>query len=342
MRKKKPTLYDVAKEAGVSIATVSNVLNKKKKESSEKTKKKVLEAVAQLGYSPNEYARGLKKGRSNLIGLIIPDQNPFFTETLKGINEQCDALGLRVMVASSEENEDRQNELVDIFIAQQVTGILLVPVKSTLPNNENWRDYPIVLIDRQIEGAFHPSVSAANVEGSWKATERLIKNGHKRIGIILASRDISTTVERRLGYEQALNSNGLVVDPDLILFGGECSGTQAQINGGYQSVLKMLELPHPPTAVIAINHLLMLGALKAFKEKDVQMPKKIAFIGFDDHPWNEINTPSITVVSQPAYEMGKQAIIILNQVLEGHMGHSIKLPMDLIIRESCGTTISKK
>ena len=336
--KKKPTLHDVASAAGVSIATVSNVLNSKKNEVTEKTTIKVLKAISQLGYSPNEYARGLKKGKSRVVGLIIPDQNPFFTEILKGVSEQCDVYGWQVMVASSEESEERQNQLVDIFISQQVNGIILGPTGTSLPRN----DFPVVLIDREIEGSFLPSISAANVEGCWKATEKLILNGHEKISIILGPPDISTTNQRRIGYEKALQANGIAINQDFICYGEEYKGTQSQINIGYESVCKLLELRVPPTAVIAGNHLLMLGALKAFKEKGVKIPEELAFIGFDDHPWNEINSPSITVIAQPAYEMGKQASMILKKLAEDELiMQSIKLPMDLVIRESCGTVRNK-
>lgn len=313
------------------------MLNKKEKELSEQTRRKVLEAIQRLGYSPNQHARGLKKGKTNLIGFIIPDQNPFFMEILKGIHETCAEYDWQVIVACSEENEVRQNELVDIFISQQVSGIILVPVTSTLAGKDKWSNFPIVLLDREIEDSPFPSVSATNIEGCCQATERLAMNGHQRIGIILASPDISTTVQRRKGYEQALHAHGLRIEPDLITYGGEYGGTQSQINGGYRSTMHLLNLPQPATAIIAINHLLMLGALKAMKEMKVRVPDDVAFIGFDDHPWSEINTPQLTVVSQPAYDMGRQSIHILRALDEDKTARSIKLPMKLIIRESCGT-----
>ncbi|KMY51017.1 LacI family DNA-binding transcriptional regulator [Peribacillus loiseleuriae] len=336
VQKKRPTLYDVAKQANVSIATVSNVLNNKD-EASEETIKRVNEVIKQIGYSRNESARSLKRGESKLIGLIVPDNNPFFTEILDGIQQECEYYDWQVVVANSEESEKRQNQLIELLSAQQVSGIILAPVSETLSTTKIKENAPIVLIDREVENVKLPVIKADNIDGCYKATKKLLKNGHKRIGLILASPGISTTVQRKQGYVEALSSQNIQIDEELIQFGGNYTGTKAQINGGYQAVMRMMNLPSPPTAIFATNHLLMIGALKAIKEQNLSIPKDISFIGFDDHPWQEISSPKLTIVSQPAFEMGRQAIHALHKLKTKDEVITASLPLKLIIRESCGT-----
>ena len=338
VQKKRPTLYDVAKAANVSIATVSNVLNNKD-EASEETVKRVNEVIKQIGYSRNESARSLKRGESKLIGLIVPDNNPFFTEILDGIHQECEYYDWQVVVATSEESEKRQNQLIELLSAQQVSGIILAPVSDTLSATKIKKNAPIVLIDREIENVKLPVIKADNVDGCYKATKTLLKNGHKRIGLILASPGISTTVQRKQGYLEALNSHNIQIAEELIHFGGNYTGTKAQIDGGYQTVMDMMQLPAPPTAIFATNHLLMIGALKAISERKLRIPEDISFIGFDDHPWQEISSPKLTIVSQPALEMGRQAVHALHKFKSRDEIITTSLPLKLTIRESCGTLI---
>ncbi|SCW43604.1 transcriptional regulator, LacI family [Paenibacillus tianmuensis] len=331
--KKNPTLYDVAQKANVSITTVSNVLNNKN-EASQKTIDRVNEAIRQLGYSRNESARTLKVGTSKLVGLIVPDNNPFFTQILTGIHEECQNHDWQVVVATSEESEKRQNEVIEMLSARQVSGIILASVTSKLYVPEKLQKVPIVLIDREVENANLPVVKANNVEGSYKATETLIQNGHRRIGIILASPGISTTLQRKEGYIQALKRYGIEVDEKLMFYGGDYTGTKTQINGGYQAVMKMIQLPEPPTAIFATNHLLMIGAVKALKEANLKIPDEISFIGFDDHPWQEITDPPFSIISQPAVEMGRQAIQALQKFKEKNIVTTTVLQLELITRNS--------
>lgn len=197
MKKNKPTLHDVATVAGVSIATVSNVLNHKSTELSDKTKDKVLKAIETLNYEPNQFARGLKTGRSNIIAFIVPDQNPFFTEVLTEINHECQKQHLHVAVASSEESEDKQRELIETFVSQNVSAIILVPVKSKFHINSEWLKIPIMTLDRELEATSLPSISVDNQEAAYIATKRVLESNCKEVGLLLANPDISTTIGRK-------------------------------------------------------------------------------------------------------------------------------------------------
>jgi DNA-binding LacI/PurR family transcriptional regulator len=332
MERKLPTIHDVAKEAKVSIATVSHVLNKKYGVSG-KTNLLVLQAIKRLGYAPNEAARGLKAGTSRLVGIVAPDQNPFFTEVLRGVQEECQRIGWQVVVASSEESEKKQLELIKVLTAQRVGGIILAPVSEKFTETGILSRVPIVLFDREVTSLKLPSVSADNVQGSRLAADHLIQHGHRRIGIILASPGISTTYQRYEGYTQALKDQNISVDEELVMYGGNNAGTQSQIDGGYNSARQLMGLDSPPTAIFATNHLLTLGALKAFREMSVEIPAQCAFIGFDDHLWEEIIRPSVTVISQPTFEIGKMAIHLLTSQTTNA---KVRLPLQLIVRESCG------
>src|SRR5699024_10926371 len=156
MEKNKPTLQDVAKGAGVSIATVSNVLNNKSTELGKKTRQKELDAIDKLHYEPNQSARSLKTGQSNVIVFIVPDQYTFFTEILTELHNECQKHQLHVAVVSSEENELRQQALIETFIAQNVSAIILVPVKSKLKFKKEWSQTPILTIDRKVDGTYLP------------------------------------------------------------------------------------------------------------------------------------------------------------------------------------------
>lgn len=330
-----PTLHDVAKAAGVSVATVSNVMNGKKGQVSEKTKAKVEAAVEALGYQPNTYARQLKSGQSNLVAFIVPDQNPFFTDILNGLTKVCLAHHLQVIVTSSEESEQRQNELIDLFVKQQVNAIVLAPVSSNLTLKDEWQQTTIVTVDRKIEASDVSSVTVNNQAAGYQATNYLLTLGHTSIGILLANPKISTTTQRQAGYEQALIDHQLMVDAKLMSFSDDKLGTEAQIRSGYHATKQWLTSTEPPSALIATNYLLMIGALQAFKELGIQIGKDISFIGFDNSYWNEIYSPAITVVEQPASRLGECAAQLIIEMNNNEPTSSVELSTHLAIRDSC-------
>lgn len=333
MTQRKPTLHDVAKLAEVSIATVSNVLNDKNNELSDKTKEKVLTAIEKLNYAPNQFARGLKTGQSNIVAFIVPDQNPFFTEVLTSLNDACQQHNLQVAVASSEENEQRQNELIDIFLAQNVSAIIVAPVSSQLTIKEEWNKIPILTLDREIDDSKLPCISVNNEEAAYKATERLINQGGKHIGLLLANSDIGTTPRRRNGYELALKDNNLELDENIIFYSNLSQGTEAQVQSGYHATIELLQ--ENVSAILATNHLLLLGALQACKEMNKVIRQDVIIIGFDDSYWNEIFTPRLSVISQPAKEIGEVAGEMIHDLIKGERVKSTKLATQLIIRDSC-------
>lgn len=333
--KSNPTLHDVAKAANVSVATVSNVMNGKKGQVSEKTKAKVQAAVESLGYQPNSYARNLKNGQSNLVAFIIPDQNPFFTDILNGLTNICLEHSLQVIVTSSEESETRQNELIELFVKQRVNAIVLAPVSSHLKLKREWQEVPIVTVDRIIESSDLPSVTVDNKDAGYQATKYLLECGHEEIAVLLANPNISTTTERQAGYEMALAEDHIKVDSKLMSYSKDNKGTEAQIKSGYLSTKKWLKSESPPSALIATNYLLMIGALQAIKELKCKIGSELSFIGFDNSHWNEIYSPAITVVEQPAKTLGENAGKLIISINKNQSVSSVKLATQLAVRESC-------
>ena len=333
MKNNKPTLHDVARVAGVSIATVSNVLNNKSSELSDKTKDKVLNAIETLNYEPNQFARGLKTGRSNIIAFIVPDQNPFFTEVLTKISHECQKHHLHVAVASSEENEDKQQDLIETFVSQNVDAIILVPVKSKFQMKREWLKIPIMTLDRELESTSLPSITVDNEEAGYIATKRVLESTCKEVGLLLANPNISTTIGRKNGYNKAISEFDLNVNPSLIHYSDQQLGTNAQIYSGYEATKTLLS--KGIKGIVATNPLLLLGALQAIRESEEEIKTEVNIVGFDDSYWNEIYTPKLTVISQPVKEMGQVAAKMIYKLIKGKDVTSIKLSTKLIIRESC-------
>lgn len=329
------SLTDVAKRAQVSIATVSRVINNSDKVVP-KTRDLVNRAMLELGYRPNRVARRLRQkgGKRHLLGLIIPDiQNPFFAELARGVEDVAYANDFAVMLCNSDENQKKEQFYLDVMCAESVDGIILPPLSETDPAVLRLvaSGLPIVTVDRSLTHAGMDKVEVDNRRGAYEATEYLLQRGHRSIGLITGRTDVSTSRERRLGYEQALAAHHLPLQPGLIR-----SGDFKQASGRALAD-ELLGLPTPPTALFVLNNLMAVGALEAIHKRGLKIPKEIALIGFDDLPWAEALDPPLTVVRQPAYEVGQSAAELLLKRLgdpkrpETHL----KLRPQLIIRSSC-------
>jgi LacI family transcriptional regulator len=329
------SLTDVAKRAQVSIATVSRVINNSDKVVPE-TRDVVHRAMKELGYKPNRVARRLRQkgGKRHLLGLIIPDiQNPFFAEIARGVEDVAYANEFAVMLCNSDENQKKEQFYLDVMCAESVDGIILPPLSerdaAVLKLVES--GLPIVTVDRSLTNASIDKVEVDNRRGAYEATEYLIKRGHKRIGLITGRMNISTSRERRQGYDDAIADNGLAAQPEYI------RGGDFKQASGRALAEELLALPSRPSALFVLNNLMAVGALEAIHARKLRIPEDVALIGFDDLPWAEALDPPLTVVRQPAYEVGRSAAELLLKRLgdpkrpETHL----KLLPKLIIRSSC-------
>jgi LacI family transcriptional regulator/LacI family repressor for deo operon, udp, cdd, tsx, nupC, and nupG len=329
------SLTDVARHAKVSIATVSRVINNSDKVVPE-TCALVHKAMAELGFKPNRVARRLRQkgGFRHLLGLIIPDiQNPFFAEMARGVEDVAYANKFAVMLCNSDEDLKKEEFYIDVLQSESVDGIILPPISERDPVVLKLIEsgVPVVTVDRSLTHRAMDKVEVDNRRGAFEAVDHLIKLGHRRIGLIAGRLNVSTSRERRLGYDDAMAAHKLPVAPEYI------RGGDFKQASGLAMAEELLALPSPPTALFVLNNLMTVGALEAIHRRKLRIPKDIAVIGFDDLPWAEALDPPLTVVRQPAYEVGQAAAELLLKRLEDpkRAETHLKLLPKLVLRSSC-------
>ena len=325
------TIKDVAKNAGVSYATVSRALNNHP-EISEETRKKILRIAAEMGYQPNEIAQGLVKKETKTIGLLIPDiTNPFFPEVALGVEDAAGVEGYSVFLCNTNWTEEQEERYLQVLRKKQVDGVIVAPSSERLTHLKKVFHVgikPAVFISR-VNYANSTSISIDNVGGARLAVEHLIGKGHERIAFIGGLKDASSNQDRVQGYKNALEINGLALNAAYILSG------DFKRESGHQATLKLLQLRPRPSAVFAANDLLALGAIQAIKEAGLAIPGDIAVVGFDDIGFAALPEIQLTTVAQPKYDMGKLAFLTLLDQLRGGDGiinKRILLSPELIVR----------
>ncbi len=332
---KKPiTATDVAEYAGVSIATVSRVINKSDNVR-EGMRKKVLEAISILGYQPSRTAQRLRARKSKVIGIIISDiQNPFFTTIVRGIEDVAQKQDYSVILCNSDEDPDKEKLYIDIMQSEDVAGVIIASTSRA-----GKRIYklmvsgiPVVAIDRMINKQQVDSVCVDNELGAYEGVSHLIQQGHQRIGYIGLPLILTPGVERQKGYMKALTDHDLLPIAELMKIGN------AKQDGGFTCAKELLQSDCPPSALFIANNLMTLGALGAIKSQGLVIPKDISLLGFDDVPWAQFLNPPLSTISQPIYELGKQSIeLLLMRIANPSMKtKAIRLKPELIIRESVG------
>ena len=337
-RKQDVTILDVARAAGLSPSTVSRVLNQKGYFSAE-NEQRVHAAVEALGYRPSWSARALKGKPTQLVGLIIPDiSNVFYTALAGALLTGLRSLGYEMILCVN--NEDAQLDLDYLEMLQQkgVDGIFY-----THPAQGNNSVYvrrlaqdgmPIVELNRQHERDFLDAVLPDNFRGVHQAVEYLAQLGHRRIGFISGSAQITTGYERLLGYQSALRQLGLVEDADLLKIG---TFTREH---GERAMAELLALPNRPTALIAGSNRISMGALMVMGQCDIRIPDDISVVGYNDTEWLTAWNPPITAVDIVVDEMARLAVDLLHRRMSGGNGNDGKpvtyhLSTSLIVRRSC-------
>lgn len=332
---KTPSLIDVARKAKVNISTVSRVLNGTGKIGDE-TRARVLQVMSDVGYKPNRVARRLRTtgGTSHLLGLIIPNiQNVFFADLARGVEDVAYRNNFAVLLCNYDEDEARERFYLDVMQSESVDGIILPPIHENDPAvlQVVRNGTPVVCVDRSLATGNLDKVEVDNHSGALQAVSHIIAQGHRRIGLIGGPADSSTGRERLRGYKDALAHAGLAVRADLMRFG------DYKQPSGHRLAHELLALSDPPTALFVCNGLMTVGALEAISERGLRIPKQIAIVGFDELPLASVFNPPLTVVRQPAYEVGRSAAELLLKRIEDakRPATSLKLLPDLIIRKSC-------
>lgn len=327
------TIFDVAREAGVSYATVSRVLNNKDHVRSE-TRQAVLDAVARLGYVANSQARSLAGGASRVIGLLVQDVGTSYTgEIVRGIDDELSAAGYDLMLYTTHRRKAKESAYVDAIARGLADGLLLILPRNPGAYLESLRlqNFPYVLIDHQGIGDYARSVGATNWQGAYDATRYLLELGHSRIGFITGAMDLGCAVDRLAGYAAALSDFGVEVDPMLIRT-GDFFRPQ-----GFAGANDLLELSDPPTAIFASNDEMAFGVMEAARVRGLHIPDDISIVGFDDIGHASLVHPALTTVSQPMEQMGRRATQMLLDLIadpQRQMGR-VTLPTTLVVRGSC-------
>jgi LacI family transcriptional regulator len=337
------TMREVATKAGVSAMTVSRVINESPRVSDE-VRRRVEAAIADLGYVPNRLARGLIRQKTGALGLIVPDvANPFFTLVVRGAEEVAWRAGYHVILCNTQADIDRERGYIEDMLSFQVEGLLLAPVgERSRPNLRVLRknNVPFVLIDRTIGGYDGDLVQGDSVGGARKLVEHLIGLGHRRIGMVTETAEVSTARDRLEGYRQALEHAGIAYSPELVL---EASATD--VGSAHDATLALLDLPEPPTAVFSVNNIAVVGVAEAARERGLRIPEDIAVVCFDDIEHASRFHPFLTVMAQPAETFGTIATQLLLDRLAGRIEQRrrlVVLPADFVVRESSGAQLAER
>ena len=324
-------IRDVAQRAGVSPATVSRVLTGSAVVTPA-VRSRVLEAIRDLGYRPNQVARNLRRQMAEMIGLVIADvECPFFTEMVRSIEDEAYTLGYRVLLCNTDENVEKQRSYLGVLAAERVLGVIIAPSDPDAAEISELLDLGIALVafDRAASDPRADSVTTDDVNASRLATEHLLKAGHQRIALI-SDPGVATGVARLAGYEETMHLAGL---PPRSVPG------HSRVEGGFAAAEKLLEDPSPPTALIAGNGLMGMGVLKALRCRGLAIPQDMALVVFDDPAWLEVVNPSLTALAQPVRQMAEGVIDLLVDRLNTGRDEPRHLVFDfeLRVRASSGT-----
>jgi LacI family transcriptional regulator len=330
------TIKDVARLSGVSSMTVSRVINGSERVSPE-TRQRVERAIAELGYVPSRLARGLIRQKTGTLALIVPDvANPFFTLIVRGAEDVARRAGYRMILADTRADLTIERDVIEEMLAHRVDGIMIAPVSDRSKGHlQRLARYGVefVLIDRTVSGIESDVVTGDNVGGARRLVEHLISLGHRRIGFITESDDVSTARDRRQAYEAALAAAGLPPDPSLIV------RSTVDPPGGFEGMRRLLELDEPPTAVFTVNNLVALGAIEAVRAHELEVPDDFALVCFDDIEYASRLYPFLTVMAQPAETLGTLGTQLLLERIEGRAPEQprvVVLPAQFVVRRSCG------
>lgn len=333
------TIKRVADRAGVSIATVSRV-SADPATVSDELRRRVEDAARALNYRPSRAARLLRGATSQAVGVVIPDlENPFFTAVVRGIDSALQAAGYTLLLANSDEDPERERNMLAMLRAEGVAGIIFVPINAARGAYEDVLAPPLhtVAVDRSPNNLRPDLVTVDNMEGTRRGVAHLVALGHREVALLGGPLRHSTATQRERGYEQALHDAGLPVRPELI------HRADFREGGGYEGMKALLALPQRPTAVFVANNLMTLGAFRALHEAGVRIPQELALVGFDDMPWATSLNPPLTAVSQPSQEIGSAAAeLLLDRIARPDRAiRQLILETTLVVRASCGASLQR-
>ncbi len=336
----KPTIKDVAERSGVSIATVSRVINGASVVS-EKSRRKVIEAIEELGFKPNQVARNLVMQKNTIIGIIVPEMgNQYYGGILNGIEEMCSEKGYDVMLCTSGGESQNEIRLLSMFEERHLAGIIVMTqcLKPGTVDKINSLEVPVIMMNRSTSGLKCPTVSIDNFRAAYEITNYLIEKGHKKIALFRNSMDIDACgVEQYSGFERALAENGITIDRSLVKYG------EFKSENSYVLMSELIKKKNIPTAIIATSDIMAIGACDALVDHGYKIPEDVSVVGFNDIQLAGLYRPSLTVIHQPLKRMGAEAVSMIVSVNDGdennvipNDGRTVILSHRLIERQSSG------
>ena len=327
------TIKEVAEYAGVSVATVSRVVNNTGRVSPE-LRRRVLAAMDALNYQPSALARSLRRRRTQTVGILVPQlDHPFFSSLAFAIERKLFSEHYHALICSAEENQEKEDAYIEMLIRQRVNGVILVPTGQSAENVHRLleQQVPVVLADRDLPDLAISRVLNDNFHGGYEGARHLLSLGHRRIGVI-GGPDYSYPMRQRInGIRQAFRDARVAHDPDLMSI-----GTLQQFEMGYTAARSLLSKSPRPTAIFALTDVMAVGVLHAAYEEGLRLPEELSVMGFDDIPLASYSIPELTTIAQPIYDMGESAArILLRQMQKPDSPvESVMLQTRLIVRQS--------
>ncbi|HZQ06075.1 MAG TPA: LacI family DNA-binding transcriptional regulator [Anaerolineae bacterium] len=334
------TINEIAKAAGVSVATVSRVLTNNDHPVNEATRQRVLNLANEMGYRPNMMARSLKTDRTLTIGIIVDNIiSPFTPTMIRGIQDHLKQAEYFSVVINSDWNPETETRAIHDLISRSIDGIIFVESFLREPNPTlDLANKPYVFVHRIFGNVHRNSVGVDERYGAQLAMDHLIKLGHRRIGFINGPAGWHASDTRYLGYKETLAQNNIPFDPELVVEG------DWEVQSGFPAVKHFLGLSARPTALFAANDFMALGAIYALQDEGLSVPGDIAVVGYDDREIASLSRPTITTVRMPCYEMGEaSAKLLLGMIAnQARSAEPVKVQGKLIVRESCGAEKGKR
>ncbi len=311
-----PNMHDIARRAGVSVGTVSNVLNGLASVR-EPLRKRVLDAVDDTGYQPSQLARGLRRVKTNMIGMIIPDiTNPFFPAVVRGVEDVAFSNGYRLILCNTDNDHGKEKNHLDELRTYLPAGLIVIPstFSDLTKQAEAYRKAgtSLVCVDRAPKNWLGDTVTADNEAGAYEATRCLLQLGHRKVSAITGPSYLTNAQERTNGFLRATREKGISVRSEYIQ-----EGTFEKLSG-YSKARLLLRMTPRPTAIFAENDLIAFGALQAIREAGLRCPEDISLMGFDDLDLAAMMNPELSSVSQPGYQLGTTAATILISRVNGN------------------------
>jgi len=335
---KSASIYDVAREASVSVFTVSAVINGKE-HVGKKLRERVEAAISKLNYRPNLVARSLAKQKTHTIGMIVPDiANPFFPMVVRGAEDAAQKHGYNLLLCNSDDSLAKEEASVELLLSKRVDGILLTKAgedfSPSLRQMIKEVGIPFVLVMRTYPKLTKDAVITDDYRGAYDAVSHLARSGRKRIGLISGPLKVSNAMARWEGFRDALKAEGLPYSSSLVIEG------DYRIESGFRAGHALLS--HHPDGIYVANHLMTVGLLKAAEEIGLRCPEDFGLVSFDDYPWLDVFYPRLTTVELPKHQLGSEASELLIRRIAGDHSAPVvkKLPTELRIRESCGFALN--